>query len=56
MDEIKNKIEIIREAIKAYDSGELSDFSTFVAIQMTVNKCEPSIEAIKWAENKAVLA
>lgn len=55
MDEIKDKLEIVREALDAYDKGELSDLSTFIAIKMTVSPKEPSREAILWAKNSHVV-
>jgi hypothetical protein len=50
MDEIKQKIETIREVIQAYDEGELSDLSTFIAVQLTINPQQPSRECILWTE------
>lgn len=55
MDEIKEQLEIVREALQAYDDGELSDLSAIVAIQMTVSTQRLSKGAIEWAE-KAIKA
>lgn len=51
---IKEKLELVCEALKDYDDGELSDLSTLVAIQLLVNECKPSDEAMEWAKNSII--
>jgi hypothetical protein len=50
MEVIKNKLEIVREALDAYDKGELSDLSAFIAIQLIISPQKPSKKAIIWAK------
>jgi hypothetical protein len=47
---IKEKLELVREAIEDYDKGVLSDLSTLVAIRLTVNENKISDEVMKRAE------
>ncbi len=43
------KIELVREALKDFKEGKLSELSTLIAIDLTVNGSEPPTEdAINW--------
>jgi hypothetical protein len=46
---IKQKLELIEEAIADWKDGKLQDFSALVAINIIVNNAPPSKEVIEWA-------
>ncbi len=50
MDEIKEKIEFIRETLQAYDDGVISDLSALIAIQICTSKNTPSDKCMEWAK------
>lgn len=50
MDEIKQKLEIIREALNDYDAGKLSDLSALIVMQLTICKQKITEDDIKWAK------
>jgi len=48
--EIGKQLNLVKEAIDDWSSGELTDLTTIIIIKRLINKKKPSTACLKWAK------